>query len=106
MLLWVVTVGELTLGVLAADGAATRAQRADTLALARSTEPVPVTEAVMDQWARLVLDCRRAGIHSTVRLTDTLIAATAAVHGVRVVTQDDDVSRIADAHPGLTVLPV
>jgi predicted nucleic acid-binding protein len=105
----VVTLGELELGVLAAGEAGEEdilARRADTLALAREADPVPVTEAVMSAWARLVLDCRRAGVHGAVKLTDALIAATAVVHGLPVVTQDEDFDRIARAHPALRVLRV
>ena len=43
----VVTIGELELGVLAAEDAETRARRADTLALARAADPIPVSEAVI-----------------------------------------------------------
>lgn len=99
----VVTIGELELGVLAAVDEEVLARRADTLALARTSDPIPVTEPVMSAWARLVIDCRRAGVHRTVRLTDALIAATAVVHGLPVVTQDDDFERIASAHPALRV---
>jgi predicted nucleic acid-binding protein len=102
----VVTIGELQLGVLAAREATARARRADTLALARAADPVPVSEAVMVAWARLVSDCRRAGIHRTVKLLDALIAATAIEHGLPVITQDDDYSRIAQAHPALQVVVV
>jgi predicted nucleic acid-binding protein len=102
----VVTLGELQFGVLAAEESSTRARRADTLALARAADPIPISEAVMSAWARLVLDCRRAGIHQTVKLTDALIAATAIEHGLPVVTQDDDYNRIAAAHPALQVLAV
>ena len=99
----VVTIGELELGVLAAVDGDVLARRAATLALARAADPIPVTEPVMSAWARLVIDCRRAGVHRTVRLTDALIAATAVVHGLPVVTQDDDFERIAAAHPALRV---
>lgn len=99
----VITIGELELGVLAAVDADVRARRADTLALARASDPIPVTEPVMSAWARLVIDCRHVGVHRTVRLTDALIAATALVHGLPVVTQDDDFERIAAAHPTLRV---
>lgn len=99
----VVTIGELELGVLAAGDEDVLARRADTLALARQFDPVPVTESVMTAWARLVVDCRRAGVHRTVRLTDALIAATAVVHGLPVVTQDEDFDRIATAHHPLRV---
>lgn len=102
----VVTIGELQLGVLAAGEASARTRRADTLALARAADPIPISEAVMVAWARLVTDCRRAGIHRTVKLTDALIAATAVEHGLAVVTQDEDYSLIAGAHGALQVLEV
>jgi len=102
----VVTLGELQLGVLAAQDDAARARRADTLALARAADPIPITEAVMVAWARLVCDCRDAGIQRTVKLTDALIAATAIEHGLPVVTQDEDYGQIAQAHPALRVVAV
>ncbi len=40
------------------------------------------------------------------RPTDALIAATAIEHGLPVVTQDDDYSRIAQAHSALQVMMV
>lgn len=102
----VITIGELQLGVLAAADAAARSRRADTLALARAADPIPLGEAAMITWARLVSDCRRAGIHRTIRLTDALIAATAIEHGLPVLTQDDDYGRIAKAHAELRVIMV
>lgn len=102
----VVTLGELQLGVLGATHADRRARRADTLALARSADPIPISEAVMVSWARLVASCREAGLHRAVKLTDALIAATAIEHGLPVVTQDDDFDLIAKAHPTLTVARV
>jgi predicted nucleic acid-binding protein len=60
-----------------------------------------VSEAVMTAWARLDVDCRRAGIQRTVRITDALIAATAIAHGLPVVTQDEDFDQMAAAHPML-----
>ena len=102
----VVTIGELQLGVLHADGDEIRARRAETLALARTADPIPITEPVMVAWARLVSDCRSAGVHRTVKLTDALIAATAIEHGLPVVTQDDDYDQIARAHPDLRVVRV
>lgn len=102
----VITIGELQLGVLNAGDAATRARRADTLALARAADPIPISEAVMVSWARLVADCRAAGVHRAVKLTDALIAATAIEHGLPVVTQDADFDRIAGACPTLYVIRV
>jgi predicted nucleic acid-binding protein len=97
----VVTLGELELGVLAASDAAARAQRADTLALARAVDPIPVSESVMSAFARLVDDCRHADVRP--KVLDALIAATAVEHGLPIVTQDDDFDTIASAHPRLTV---
>lgn len=102
----VVTIGELQLGVLNAADDATRARRAETLALARAADPIPISEAVMVSWARLVADCRSAGVHRTVKLTDALIAATAVEHGLPVVSQDSDYEKIAKAHPALRVVAV
>jgi predicted nucleic acid-binding protein len=102
----VVTIGELQLGVLNAGDDAIRARRADTLALARASDPIPISEAIMVAWARLVGDCKSAGIHRTVKLTDALIAATAVEHGLPIVAQDSDYPKIAGAHSALRVLPV
>lgn len=102
----VVTIGELQLGVLNAADDAIRARRGETLALARAADPIPISEAVMVSWARLVADCRSAGVHRTVKLTDALIAATAVEHGLPVVSQDSDYEKIARAHPALRVVAV
>jgi predicted nucleic acid-binding protein len=100
----VVTVGELELGVLAATDADVRSRRADTLALVRQLDPIPIGEAVMSAWARLVVDCRRAGLQRTITLTDALVAAAAIVHGLPVVTLDTDFDRIAGVHEPLRVV--
>lgn len=102
----VVTIGELELGVLSAVDDTSRARRAGTLALARRVDPVPISEPVMSAWARLVVDCRSAGVQRTVKLTDALIAATAIDLGLPVVTQDDDYDQMARAHPPLQVRKV
>jgi predicted nucleic acid-binding protein len=102
----VVTIGELQLGVLNARDDAARACRADTLTLARTADPIPISEAVMVTWARLVADCRAAGIHRMIKLTDVLIAATAVEHGLPVVSQDGDYDKIAIAHSALQVINV
>ncbi len=60
----------------------------------------------MGSWARLVSDCRAAGIQQTVKLIDALIAATAVEHGLPVVTQDGDYDLMATAHPSLQVIKV
>ena len=102
----VVTIGELQLGILNASDDTTRARRADTLALARAADPIPIGEAIMVTWARLVSASKAAGVHRTVKLTDALIAATAIEHGLPVVTQDNDYDQMARAYPDLHVLNV
>ena len=102
----VVTIGELQLGVLTAPDAERRARRADTLALARTADPIPISEAVMVTWVQLVAACRAAGVHRAVKLTDALIAATAIEHGLPVITRDENFDTIASAHGALTVAHV
>jgi len=112
----VVTIGELQLGVLAAIDENVLARRADTLALARESDPIPVSEPVMTAWARLVVDCRRMGVHHTVRLTDRSCAAMACSRPTRlrggedlfgVVAWDDRDAGLIDeddAHVGARLL--
>ena len=102
----VVTIGELQLGILNASDDTTRARRADTLALARAADPIPIGEAIMVTWARLVSASKAAGVHRTIKLTDALIAATAIEHGLPIVTQDNDYDQMARAYPDLRVLNV
>jgi predicted nucleic acid-binding protein len=102
----VVTIGELELGVLAADDDDVRARRADTLALAREFDPIPISEAVMTACAHLIIDCRRAGLQRAVRLTKALIAATAIARGLPVITQGAGFDDMAAAHPRLRVRKV
>ena len=102
----VVTIGELELGVLCARDAGVRARRGETLALARAAEPMAISEATVGAWARLVADCRAGGVRRAVKLTDSLIAATAIEHGLAVVTQDDDYDQMAAVHGPLAVVRV
>lgn len=102
----VVTIGELQLGVLAAADRETRARRAATLDLARRSDPIPLSEAVMVSWARLTRACAEAGFTGQVKAFGALIAATAIEHGLAVVTQDNDFDLIAAAEPSLDVIRV
>ncbi len=84
----VVTIGELRAGVLAASDTSTRDRRLSTLSGALLLEPVPITEEVADNWARLRVLLRDEGMRMPV--SDSWIAATAMSLGIPVVTQDDD----------------
>jgi predicted nucleic acid-binding protein len=96
----VVTLAELTLGVLMADDEH-RPTRLSTLAAVESTwDPLPVDAEVARTFARLVADLRGRG--RRVPVLDVLIAATATVEGVPIVTQDRDY----DVMPGVSVIRV
>ncbi len=102
----VVTVGELQLGVLLARDRRTRALRGATLDLARRSDPIPLTEAVMDAWAAIAEVCVASGVAKRVQTFDALIAATALAQGLPVVTQDSDFDLIQAAEPRLDVIKV
>lgn len=96
----VVTLAELTLGVLMADDAE-RAARVATLSAVESTwDPLPVDAAVARRFARIAAELR--GRRRSVPILDALVAATAAVKQIPVVTQDRDY----DAITGVEVIRV
>lgn len=96
----VVTVGELRLGVLAAQDGPTRAQRLQTLSAAAVLDPLPVDEAVAHAWAALRVALRDVG--KRMPINDSWIAATAIANDLAVASQDDDYDQI----PGLRVIRV
>ncbi|MGH9092457.1 MAG: type II toxin-antitoxin system VapC family toxin [Acidimicrobiales bacterium] len=96
----VVTVGELRLGVLAAQDGPTRARRLDTLSVVAALDPLPVDEGVAHAWAALRLALRDAG--KRMPINDSWIAATAIANDLAVASQDGDYDDI----PGLRVLRV
>ena len=90
----VVTLGELRAGVLAASDAMIRDRRLTTYAIALTLDPVPIDGAVAEQWARLRVALRDAGLRMPVN--DSWIGATAMALEVSVVTQDDDFPELPD----------
>jgi predicted nucleic acid-binding protein len=96
----VITVGELRLGVLAAQDGPTRARRLETLSAVASLDPLPVDERVAHAWAALRLALRDNG--TTMPINDSWIAATAMANDLAVASQDDDYDDI----PGLRVIRV
>ena len=93
----VVTYGELRAGVLAATDLTVRSRRLSTLQTVADLEPLPITTAVADEWAKLRLLVAEAG--RRVNVNDTWIAATALAHDVPVVSQDDDYGILAELSP-------
>ena len=90
----VVTLAELTVGVLVADDD-DRPARVATLSAVESTwDPLPIDAEVARQFARIVA-ALRAGSRR-VPILDALVAATAIVEQIPVVTQDNDYEAIPD----------
>ncbi len=96
----VITIGELRLGVLAAESGSARARRLETLSVAEALEPLPVDAPVAHAWAIVRLALRDAG--RRMPMDDSWIAATAIANGMPVASQDGDY----DGVPGLEVIRV
>jgi predicted nucleic acid-binding protein len=90
----VVTLAELTSGVLAAKDLPTRSRRLRTLNLMDDAELLPIDEEVASEWARLRAQVSAAGRRANIN--DLWIAATAAAHRMPVVTQDADFDLLAE----------
>ena len=99
----VVTIGELSAGVLAASDTATRARRLSTLEAASAVEPLPVTAEAARRWAELRVRLAEQGHRA--KVNDLWIAAVGLANGMDVVTQDDDFDAI-EAAGGPTVIRV
>jgi hypothetical protein len=96
----VVTLAELTVGVLMADDD-DRSTRLATLSAVESTwDPLPIDAEVVRQFARIVSALRANGRRAPI--LDALVAATAIVEQIPVVTQDNDYEAI----PGVEVIRV
>lgn len=87
----VVTLAELQFGIAVASGAAERQRRLARLgAISELFDPLPVDGAVATAWGGLAAAAQHAGRQPRRRAMDLLIAATAQVHGLVLVTRDDD----------------
>ncbi|MHB8620120.1 MAG: PIN domain-containing protein [Chloroflexota bacterium] len=96
----VITIGELRLGVLAAESGPIRARRLETLSAAEALDPVPVDARVAHAWATLRLALRDAD--KRMPINDSWIAAIAIANGMPIASQDGDY----DGVPGLQVIRV
>jgi predicted nucleic acid-binding protein len=96
----VVTLAELTVGVLVADDVDRPARVATLTAVESTWEPLPVDAEVARQFARIVAALRAD--RRRVPVLDALVAATAVVERIPVVTQDRDYDNI----PGVEVIRV
>jgi predicted nucleic acid-binding protein len=97
----VMTLAELHVGVLLANGPKARAQRLRTLGLVeRNFDPIPIDDPIARVFAELVTDARRKRKHP--RVVDALVAATAVVNDIPIYSQDTDFTGM----PGLSVIMV
>ena len=96
----VVTLAELTVGVLMADDEERPARVATLSAVESSWDPLPIDAEVACQFARIVASLRATG--RRVPILDALVAATAIAEQIPVVTQDGDYEAI----PGVEVIRV
>lgn len=99
----VVTLAELHAGVLAASDTAVRAARMATVDALSDVEVLPIDEAAVIRWAQLRVLLAESG--RRVNVNDLWIAASAAAHGLPVVTQDSDFDPL-DGLAGVQIVKV
>jgi len=91
------SLAELHFGVLVASGEDERARRAQRLGVVEATfDPLPIDVAVAREWVRLSAAVSSRGGQPRRRAVDLVIAATANVQGVPLLTRDKDLSLIDD----------
>ena len=99
----VVTLAELRSGVLSAPDDLVRRRRQATLDSASSGTILAIDTAVAEVWADM--RAHLAGTGRRLPVNDIWIAATAAVHHLPVVTQDDDFD-VVEGVRGLEIIKV
>lgn len=99
----VITLAELSAGILAAGSAEIRARRLATLDVVSDMEALPVDEDAARVWARLRVYLAETG--RRMGINDLWIAAIAVSRGLPVITQDDDFAAL-DGASGFTVILV
>jgi predicted nucleic acid-binding protein len=99
----VVTLAELRSGLLNAGDEVTRRRRRATLDAALGSTVLDIDPAVAEAWADMRMHLATTG--RRVRINDLWIAATAAVHHLPIVTQDDDFE-VVEGVRGLEVVRV
>jgi predicted nucleic acid-binding protein len=92
------SLAELHFGVLVAHDDDERAKRAQRLGVVEATfDPLPLDAAVAREWGRLAAAVAARGAQPRRRAVDLVIAATANVHGVPLLTHNaKDFQVIAD----------
>jgi predicted nucleic acid-binding protein len=104
----VASLAELHFGVLVADDDDERAIRTQRLGAIESTfDPLPVSVDVAREWGRLAAAVSNRGGQPRRRAVDLVLAATANVHGVPLLTHDSSdfqiIGDLVDARPPSSV---
>lgn len=93
----VASIAELHFGVLATGRDDERAIRAQRLGVIEATfDPLPVDAAVAREWGRFAAAVGNRGGQPRRRAIDLVIAATARVHDVPLITRDRGLTLIED----------
>lgn len=93
----VASIAELDFGIRRARDDGQRRQRRAVMATTLGLlDPIPVDVAVAQQWGVLAAHTAAGGRQPRRRAMDLLIAATAQVHGLTLVTRDEDMLWLAD----------
>jgi toxin FitB len=94
----VACLAELHFGVLVADGEDEKAVRVQRLGAVESTfDALPVTTDVAREWGRLAAAVTNRGVQPRRRAVDLMLAATANVHGIPLLTNNvSDFAIISD----------
>lgn len=98
-----VTIAELQAGVLSSSDVDIRARRLATLESTSDIELLAIDAEVAAHWARLRVRLVETG--RRINVNDLWIAATAAAHGIPVVTQANDFAPLEGTH-GIGVIHV
>ena len=100
------SLAELHFGALVASDPDERARRSQRLGVIEATfEPLPVDAPVAREWGRLAAAVAERGAQPRRRAIDLVIAATANVHGVPMLTADTADLAITDDLVDVQALP-
>lgn len=84
----VASIAEFHFGVLVASDDERAVRTARLGAIESAFDPLPITVEIAREWGRLAAAVRNRGVHPRCRSVDFVIAATANIHGVPLLTHN------------------